>query len=64
VLDAGDELVASTRTPALAAYGTRQIRLKGSGGTTTPFVTVVADANNVVVEGDEENNVAWQRVGS
>jgi len=27
-------------------------------------VTVVADANNVVVEGDEENNVAWQRVGS
>ena len=65
LLDAGDALLATTSTPALVAYGTRQVRLASSAKSDpgARFLIVVVDANDEIEEGDEDNNVAWERVG-
>jgi len=54
VLDGGDVLLASARTPALVSYGSRQVRLTASeaAASEAPFVIVVVDANDEVLEGD------------
>lgn len=65
VLDGGDVLLASARTPVLVPYGSRQVRLAASEAAAAelPFIIVVVDANDEVVEGDEDNNIVWERIG-
>jgi len=64
LLDVGDVLLASASTPALVSYGRRQVRLTASEGAApeAPFIIVVADATDEIAEGDEENNVIWERI--
>ena len=65
VLDPSDVLVSAVAIPALPGYGTRKVVLSAPRAVAAlpAFVLVVIDAGNTVDEGEENNNVVWERVG-